>query len=267
MAQRELGLAAAASRDPQQRLFIEIDRQILSDDWRGLAARIEAALSSRGCVEPDWLPQFAAVFGYAARFEPLGRRISACDPLNLNIYTRRAESANWAGHPQEALAIVKEAERTLGGASSLTLQRVRALVALGGLDEARGTLAALNGGNEVSAITMALIDAAAGEPQKVRDSHLRAFDRKESRFDAWAQADAVVAAQSGDRATVNRLAAAADKRPGGGLWLALLLNFCQCGAPFDLDATPNFKLRLAESGLHWPPPESIHYPPRATTTP
>ena len=265
MALRELGLAAAASRDPQQRLFIEIDRQIMSDDWRGLAARIDAALSSRGCAEPNWLPQFAAVFGYGARFEPLGARISACDPLNLNIYTRRAESANWAGHPQQALAIVADAEKTLGGASTLTLQRVRALVALGRFDEARDALAALNGSTEVFAIALAVVDGAAGESQKVRGVHLGAFDRKETRFDAWAQADAVAAAQSGDRAKANRLAAAADKRPGGGLWLALFVNFCQCGAPFDLDATPNFKSRLAESGLRWPPPEPIHYPPRATT--
>ncbi len=263
LALRELGLAAAASRDPQQRLFIEIDRQILSEDWHGLAAHIDAALLSRGCAEPDWLPQFAVVFGYGARFEPLGRRLSACDPLNLSIYARRAEAANWAGHPQQALAIVADAEETMGGASALTLQRVRALVALSRFDEARAALAALNGTNEVSAMMIALIDGATGEPQAARDAHLRAFDRKQTLFDAWAQADAVAAAQSGDTATVNRLAAAADARPGGGLWLVLLLNLCQCGAPFDLDATPRFKARLAESGLRWPPPETIHYPPRA----
>ena len=265
LALRELGLAAAASRDPQQRLFIEINRQILSEDWHGLAAHIDAALLSRGCAEPDWLPQFAVVFGYGARFEPLGRRLSACDPLNVSMYARRAESANWAGHPQQALAILANAEKTTGGASPLALQRVRALVALGRFDEARAALAALNSSNEVSAMTIALIDHATGESLAISDAHQRAFSRKESLFDAWAQADAVAAAQSGDRATVNRLAAAADARPGGGLSLALLLNLCQCGAPFDLDATPRFKARLAESGLRWPPPENIHFPPRTKT--
>jgi hypothetical protein len=53
-----------------------------------------------------------------------------------------------------------------------------------------------------------------------------------------------------------------DARPAGGLLLAILVTECQCGAPFDLDATPNFKARLAESGLHWPPPQTIAYPPR-----
>ena len=50
--------------------------------------------------------------------------------------------------------------------------------------------------------------------------------------------------------------------PPAALLLAVLATECQCGAPFDLDATPNFKARLAESGLHWPPPQTITYPPR-----
>lgn len=43
----------------------------------------------------------------------------------------------------------------------------------------------------------------------------------------------------------------------GPFLLAVMSTVCFCGAPFDLEATPNFKARLAESGLRWPPPSAI----------
>ena len=46
--------------------------------------------------------------------------------------------------------------------------------------------------------------------------------------------------------------AAIDARPGGALRMAASLTDCMCGVPFDLDATPNFKARIAESGLTLP---------------
>ncbi|HEX5353268.1 MAG TPA: hypothetical protein VFW60_04255, partial [Rhodanobacteraceae bacterium] len=75
--------------------------------------------------------------------------------------------------------------------------------------------------------------------------------------------DAVAAALSGNRAQANRRAGALDARPAGGLLLAIVVTECQCGAPFDLDATPHFKTLLAESGLRWPLPQTIKYPARA----
>ncbi len=39
----------------------------------------------------------------------------------------------------------------------------------------------------------------------------------------------------------------------------------QCGTPSDLDVH-RLKARLAESGLHWPPPEHITYPARRQTS-
>jgi len=33
-----------------------------------------------------------------------------------------------------------------------------------------------------------------------------------------------------------------------------------CGAPFALDATPNYRKRIEESGLLWPPIAALQYP-------
>ena len=56
-----------------------------------------------------------------------------------------------------------------------------------------------------------------------------------------------------------------DAQPAGPFLLAVLGADCLCGAPFDLDVTPNFKARLAESGLPWPPRAAIRFPALAKT--
>jgi hypothetical protein len=64
----------------------------------------------------------------------------------------------------------------------------------------------------------------------------------------------------GDRHRANELAAEMDARPGGTMHLLLTMKYCACGAPFDLEATPNFSARVRESGIPWPPATHIRYP-------
>jgi hypothetical protein len=74
-------------------------------------------------------------------------------------------------------------------------------------------------------------------------------------------ADALVAAAAvGNRSEANRLARLIDGRIGGMLAMSIVINGCRCGAPFDLDAAPNFKARLTRTGFHWPPPSPYNYP-------
>jgi adenylate cyclase len=68
------------------------------------------------------------------------------------------------------------------------------------------------------------------------------------------------AASVGDREAANAAAAALDRRPAGAVHLALISLIGFCGAPFDLDATPNFAARLDEAGAAWPPPSPIVFP-------
>ena len=37
-------------------------------------------------------------------------------------------------------------------------------------------------------------------------------------------------------------------------------SFCLCGAPWDLDVTPNFKKRIEDAGFAWPPASPIEWP-------
>jgi len=257
------GQSAATSHDEQLRLLTLADRQIVSDDWHGLATTIDAALKQPGCSAPDWLPVFASGFGYGDLIEDLGQRVSTCDPLNFINFNSRVRAALAAGRGRRALDILAASERARGGTPIPSLFRVQALVMLGRTDEARAQLAALDPADDNYYKAQVFVGTAAGEPAADLHARLKTVDRSRSIYKFQGLADAIEVALSGDRSEANRHAAALDARPAGPFLLAVLTADCLCGAPFDLDATPNFKARLAESGLRWPPPQTIKYPPRA----
>lgn len=128
---------------------------------------------------------------------------------------------------------------------------------LGRIDEARHMLASMEQAGEGYYLAEVIVGRASGEDPASLHARLRNVDRSTSRLRMWSMVDAVEAAQSGDRDAANHAAALLDARPAGGLLLAIVITYCGCGAPFDLEATPNFKARLAESGLRWPPPRTI----------
>ena len=260
---RTLELAAAHSPDPQQRDIALAERQLLGDDWRGLSDRIDTALRQPGCSAPNWMPVFASAFGYGDLIEDLGARVNACDPLNTINFGTRSWAARATGQAERALAVQAAAAKARGGIAIASADQVIAMVMLGRIDEAKKLLASMDARGENYYTAQAVVGRADGEDALSVHARLQGVERKGSKLKMWAIADATEAALSDDRTEANRRAAALDARPAGGLLLAVLVTECQCGAPFDLDATPNFKARLAESGLHWPPPQTITYPPRA----
>ena len=82
----------------------------------------------------------------------------------------------------------------------------------------------------------------------------------------WSRPDAndfwslPLAAAVGDRERANEIAARADAQPGGIILISGVVLICFCGAPFDLEFTPNYKARIEEAGFPWPPPKRIDYP-------
>ena len=65
---------------------------------------------------------------------------------------------------------------------------------------------------------------------------------------------------TGDRDAANAIAAEMDARPGGHMQLLTAVSLCHCGAPFDLEFTPNLAARLDEAGFDWPPPKVVDFP-------
>jgi TolB-like protein len=255
-ASRDLALAARYSPDGLTRQLIEADRQLISSDWRGLADRLKAAAAAPGCVQANWLVA-SNIFGIAARRVVAMQQLMACDPLAALPYYQTATSANWAGLPAVAIEAAARGEATMGGSDSIGMQKVRALVTLGRIDQAQAETAGLAPGSAERMIAELVIAAAtggdvAGIAARSRDSRRLGWNPE-----YWEVADFLAEALLDDRTAGSRRAAAIDAMPGGPLKLSVQLSRCQCGVPFDLDATPNFKARLAESGLPWPPPDLI----------
>jgi adenylate cyclase len=261
-----LELAAANSHDEQQRLLTLVDRQLVDEDWHGLAARIDAALRAPGCSAPDWLPVFACIFGYGDLIEDLGARVSVCDPLNAVNFNTRVRAALAAGKPERALAILTAGEKANSGTPPRNAYRVQALVMLGHVDEAKIELSKLEPAGENYYRARLMFGLATGESAASIHAALQGVDRSKSLYKLWKMNDVVEAALMGDRATANRLAAEIDTQPGGGLILAVIAADSLCGAPFDLEATPYFKARLAESGLPWPPIQALKLPSRTAAS-
>jgi TolB-like protein len=258
-----LELAAGNSHDEQQRLLTLADRQLVSDDWHGLAANLEAALKYPGCSAPDWVPVFAGVFGYGDLVEDLGARVSVCDPLNVINFNNRLRAALFSGKPQRALDVLAAADKARGGAPVPSLFRIQAFIMLGRVSDAQAQAAAMNPMEEYYYRAQVFAGAAAGESAATIHSRLKNVDRTHSLYKFEGLTDTIEVILMGDRAEANRRAAAYDAQPAGPFILSVLTADSLHGAPFDLDATPNFKARLAESGLRWPPPEVMKYPPRA----
>ncbi len=253
---RELDLAARMVRDPLLRLHIEIDRQLYSEDWRGLAARVEALRVTPGCHGNSWYA-VAVPFGVAQSVLADAERRIACDPLAAGSYLDPARAALWAGQPERAIELVTAAETAVGARQRSTESKVRALVLLGRLDQARALLAPLDLAEPAVARLHVLLGAASGDDAAAIAARWAAFPRSDLVPEQWVVGDLEVQALTGDRTAANRWAAMIDDRPAGPLRLAAALSSCLCGAAFDLDATPHFKARMAESGLVWPPPDLI----------
>ena len=70
----------------------------------------------------------------------------------------------------------------------------------------------------------------------------------------------VLNAQQGNRNEANRLTGLIDQRPFGYMILLQAIYYCACGAPFDLEAAPEFASLFSKSGLPWPPGRPIDFP-------
>jgi hypothetical protein len=135
---------------------------------------------------------------------------------------------------------------------------------LGRLDEARKELSMLPPRDESYYQTVAILGAACGESADSIRGRLQAVDRSASIRKFWTLTELTAAPLIGDRAEANRRAAALDAQPAGPFLLVVSAAYGLSGAPFDLEATPNLKKRLAESGLPWPPASPIKYPIHTT---
>lgn len=180
-----------------------------------------------------------------------------CDPLSFSPWWLLMRSILQADTPERALTRIDDGIRTLGPSPWTSYKRMLALLAAGRFEEASEEGRRIPPGTDYvgpGRITLPL--AAAGRLEEARAALAEDI--------ATYGADNIFMMASyaavGDRASANRIAAMLDARLDGAWAVLGIAQTCYCGAPFDLDATPNLRARLEEAGLPWPPRTVIHFP-------
>jgi hypothetical protein len=251
----EYRLAVELSPAGNQRHILDLERTLFSDDWGTLPARIGKAMQSGGCAQVNWSNAFIAPFGWAGQLSSRFREAVTCNPFDTFASFHLALSLIWSGDPDAALRVIAEAESKGLSHPFLDDGRFWALLSTGRVDDPATRGPGATGGN-MPYDRQILREALAGDAAIAR----------QMAEDYWAGPDTndfsslVVAAVIGDRARANESAARIDAYPGSVVVLSSAIFTCLCGAPFDLDATPNYQTRIDEAGLSWPPVTRIAYP-------
>ncbi|MDJ0904886.1 MAG: hypothetical protein QNI96_02600 [Woeseiaceae bacterium] len=248
---------AASRHAPTARLryMAELDHAFLSGNWRGIAGRLEKALSEPGCRDGNWTATVANVLGYSADYYELADKVLTCDPLRSLSWFNAARSKLWAGDAQGALEIAREGSEVAPG-NWLTMTHLQTLIANNLHDEAHEVIVDRIQHEGFANVFHVMVAAHRGDPDRLA-SYLEAADIENPRGGFFV---IPVSAWIGRRDIANATAAEIDEHYFGGNVLWQLVQWCQCGAPWDLEVTPNFAAKVKQANLTWPPVTPLIYP-------
>ncbi len=249
----DLNAAEQHARDEGRKLNAAYDRALITGRWRGIADLIQRVSAIDDCPVPMWLNTLALPFHLVEGAHADYARNVACDPLSTDI-TEYVDGFVWLGNPDGGVQAATEF-RKQGDAQLIMENLVRALVAAGRIDEAEVLVERDMSSNRQVDRLRIMLTAARGDAEQAqrRLSELQATEVAQ----LW---NLSLASQTGNRDLANSIARELDSRPAGHLSLLINIMACMCGAPFDLDATPVFAQKLADSGLAWPPSSPIVWP-------
>jgi len=251
----DLALAAEHARNSSERYNIEVDQAYLSGNWRGMQQKLERSLAESGCSQAGWVEPIAAVYGLSDRYALRAREIRECDPMRSRSWFDESRAFIWAGDPAEALKIAREGNEVAPG-NMLSLGLIRALIANSLYEETDSAITTHLQFKEEVLRSRILKSAAMGDREmatRLQQELMKAPTRStfwKPTYYAW----------TGERENINHHAAELDSQPFGSQSLLSVILSCACGAPWDIEATPNFAARVKEAGMPWPPASPIHFP-------
>jgi hypothetical protein len=167
----------------------------------------------------------------------------------------QSRAALWAGEPERALEIATRARETFSH-PWLDVAVTNALLAMGQFETARNEISLHRKDEFLAAFAEVVIAAAAGERARAGELRQAFLEHPEVTDFERLQIHAML----GDREEANATAARVDQRARMPMSLMVATIWCNCGAPFDLEATPNFAAKLQGGGLPWPPRSPIAFP-------
>ena len=247
--------AVRYARTEDLRVMMELDLAYISGNWRNLGRQIEKALQTPGCINGNWTPLIASAFSYSELFLQRSYETLKCDPRRSLSWFDTSRAAQRSGKADEALRVAREGTEIAPG-GWLGTELVRSLVDEGLYDEAREAIGRHVTDGDVAKLFEALVAIKSGD----RDRYESIEQEFPTPLDGSHLIAVIYAAWDGDREGANSSAALIDQNLFGSISLTNITTWCGCGAPFDLEATPNFAARLESSDLSWPPPAAMSFP-------
>ena len=247
------------SRDRGSTLLYKSDLVVFSNDWSSLKELISQLVQSTTCDRPNWIQNLLYIQSQSdpAVVEYFLKRIN-CDPLREENYQMTALAYLNAGNYDEGLKIIEDGlKMPFVQSNNFILYYIKGLLLNAkGMHEEAGQLQALSTNEKEKIFESIRYSALKGDSIEA----LNKWNTSTQTIN-WEESDKIkFNAIIGNRVEANRMAAQIDKRPYGSLYLSTIARYCLCGAPFDIEQTPNFKLRIEESGITWPPASPLDYP-------
>lgn len=259
-AEREIkaGLDKAwqSANSDSQRAIMDAERSMLSHNWTGLPEKLDKAFKPGDCTPLNWLPDVAVPFGWAAAAAGHEREVLRCDPLRALPAIMLSYWEIWSGNAEQALVDAEQNLVIQGFHPWLDDARYMALIASGQYRNNPDMLKPKPEGSTFQVPREIFVHAINNDVETAQNLLSDWLVNNEVDDLNMTMAMAVF----GNREAANDYAGRIDARIGGTLALSEVVKACMCGAPFDLESTPNYKQRIEEAGFNWPPISPIKYP-------
>ena len=253
-AKSDLQNAARYAATESDRLSATLEYTLISREWRRLPALYRSATQSTECMGVSWWGVIGPFTEQLDDTVAMWRRAIACNPLSFYDWANLSKIQSTAGDFAAAIKTANDGMKLVQH-GQLTGALISGYAGLGQYDDALAANERLVDDANRRGINRLIIEAARGDAERVRT--LRRELVQEERETAL---DLITLAVIGERERANQAAAQIDARPMGFLFLASAAYSCNCGAPFDLEFTPNFAQLVDEAELVWPPRRSIEWP-------
>jgi len=251
-----LSQAARYAQSEGQRAYLEAERAEFSGDWSIIPAKLDRAFQDDSCYAVNWVVSIAGAFGWAAQTSEHFRKLQRCDPLSPLNVAMGSQFLIWDGKPEEAVELNTRFIDTVEFNSWVDDLRFLALLATGHYRDDPSVYESSPEGSFFQLPRRFFVAAMDNDIAGARE--ILESANEESQLDDMSLLTAKAA--MGDREAANAVASKLDARFAGPFILVEVIKNCYCGAPFDLEAVPNFKKRIEEAGLPWPPATIIKYP-------
>ncbi|MDX2416391.1 MAG: hypothetical protein QNK19_02910 [Xanthomonadales bacterium] len=252
------GLSQAARYAPSdaQRAYLEAERAEFTQNWSGIAENLDRAFNTEECYAVNWAATLAGVFGQAEQISAHYQRLMRCDPLIASHVAMGSQFMLWAGQAEAVIEQNSHFLNTVEFNAWVDDVLFFASLANGSYHNNPGAYDSKHEGSFFQLPRRFYVYALENEIAKAGE--ILELSKSESSLND--ETLLISEAMLGNREAANAYASKMDARFAGPFILAEVVKGCFCGAPFDLEATPNFKQRIEEAGFDWPPVSPIRYP-------